>query len=185
LNRGSKKGYHLLFQGFENDSEHESGEDAKDDSEGDSEAEPDSEPENDEVAEQAVDALEEERKAIAAGKSKCPRCNKWIKDKMKNHLYKCWHCDKCDEYVTNKPRHIKSCKGPRDKTPKAEKVQCPVCEELVHPSAMIRHLGRKHPSEVEKYRKRTKNSKDTKEKRANRKRFRAAHPEVVVSLLRC
>jgi len=128
-------------------------------------------------------AEQEERAAIAAGKKKCPRCSRWIKDDMKNHLYKCWHCDRCDTYVTNKGRHQKSCKGPEQPEPKSEKVPCPICTESVHPCALIRHLKRRHPEQVEHHRKRTASGKTPKEKRQNRKRFREAHPEKVNVIL--
>ena len=76
------------------------------------------------------------------------------------------------------------CKGPRDTTPKGKKIDGPVCGELVHPSSMIRHLKRKHEEgDVEKQRKRTATGKTPQIRRDNRKRFRAAHPEVVSNLI--
>ncbi len=73
----------------------------------------------------------------------------------------------------------KTCKGIELSLPKAEKIICPTCAERVHPKAFLRHLSRRHPDQVEKYRKRTDNAKTPQERRKNRARFRAAHPEKV------
>jgi len=155
--------------------------DSDDESDDESQSANESEHETEEEARAKAEA--EERDAIAAGKNKCPRCNRWVKDKIKNHLYKCWCCDRCGTFVTNKHRHAKACTGvPPDPTPKASKLECPVCGELVHPSSMIRHLKRRHePEDVERQRKRTANlaGKTPKEQREARKRFKAAHPEAV------
>jgi hypothetical protein len=120
--------------------------------------------------------------ARAEGKEKCPRCKRWMKDIAKNnHLYKCEKCPKCFNYTTNKPRHLTTCKGPApDKVPK---VKCPICPDMVHPQAWLRHIKLRHPEQAEKYRTRPADSKNRSEKRRNRKRFYEAHPDKVIAFL--
>ena len=120
-----------------------------------------------------------EQRLQAQGLNKCPRCERWLKDDMKNHLYKCWQCLSCEKFVTNKDRHLAICKA---EEPKAQKVPCPECHKLLHPQGLLRHVSRAHPNEVEKHRQRPADSKNRSEKRANRRRFYEAHPDQVTLL---
>ena len=152
------------------------------------EAEVEDKAEEEEEAEEEDEAEEEEEidendpvviAARAAGKEKCPRCNRWLLDlKKNNHLAKCKKCPKCQLFVTNYTRHTSTCKGP--KQDKVEKVQCPICPDKVHPSGLLRHIASFHPDQVEKYRTRPADSKNRSEKIRNRKRFYDAHPEKVL-----
>ncbi len=131
--------------------------------------------------EEAQAEADVELEAIAAGKKKCPRCFRWVKETIRKHLNKCWHFHRCNGWFTYRPRHQKTCKGIELTLPKAEKIICPVliCTERLHPSALLRHMSRRHSDQAEKYRKRTANAKTPQERRENRARFRAAHPEKV------
>ena len=135
-----------------------------------------------EAAEEEEDVDENDPVVIAAraaGKERCPRCRRWLKDlKRNNHVAKCKQCQKCKLFVTNYTRHTATCKGP--KQDKVAKVQCPICPEKVHPQGLLRHINSFHPDQVENYRTRPADAKNRSEKRANRKQFYDAHPEKVL-----
>ena len=83
---------------------------------------------------------------------------------------------RCKIFVTNQTRHLTTCKGPQ---PGKAKVKCPICPDMVHPNALIRHLVTRHPDEAERYRTRPADAKTRSQKIKNRKRFYDAHPEKV------
>ena len=150
---------------FQEEKEHAAG----DEEEGEEEAEEE---------EEAIDPNDPEVIAArAAGKEKCPRCKRWVKDIVKNnHMFKCKRCPRCKIYTTNLTRHLTICKG---KAGNVAKVKCPICPDMLHPNGWLRHIVLRHPDQAEHYRSRPADAKNRSEKRKNRKRFYDAHPEKV------
>jgi hypothetical protein len=132
-----------------------------------------------EVEEEESETEQEIAKAKAEGKEKCPRCKRWIKEKMQAHLWKCQQCPNCEAWITYKSRHLKSCKG-KQAMDQRQKKKCPVCPAWVHPLSYLRHITVVHPGvNLEKYRQRVGRAKTRAEKMAARKAFYEAHPEKV------
>jgi len=50
-------------------------------------------------------SLNENELAKADGKNRCDRCKRWVIESLKNHLYKCKQCPKCNGFFTFKTRH--------------------------------------------------------------------------------